>query len=107
MSASELKFSKSQRNKTVLHYNGYTYNEFSFTKVGQTGDRFRCRDRKCKGKIVITADKEIKCEEAHSHAPDHAQVEAEIVCKNIKERALDTQETSPAIVQRDSICRLD
>ena len=102
MASEEIVFGKSQRNKTIVYHQGYSYNEFPFTQTGQVGNRYRCRNRKCPGKLVLSDKNEVIDTEAHSHAPNNNELEAEIVCKNIRKRALSTTETSQAIVRRET-----
>ena len=55
--------------------------------------------RKCLGRIVL-AGQTIQSMDAHNHPPEHAEVRAELVCKSIRKRAIDTHETTLTIVQR-------
>lgn len=93
---------KSQRNKDVLFWKGFVYNEDGMLLDG--AQRFRCRDRKCKGKVsFFKANRTLIEVSSHNHSNESTKSQVEISRKKIKTRAIETSERPKDIVAKEII----
>ena len=92
---SELIYMKSQRNKTILYSEGFAYNESGVLKGLK---RYRCRQRSCYGKILVSSSNEVTELTPHNHLGDAQKIMAEVSAKKIKDRALETTEAPRSVV---------
>ncbi|KAG0442567.1 hypothetical protein DMUE_0181 [Dictyocoela muelleri] len=90
-----LNFKRSQRVKEILIHEGFLYNLDKFLEVGE---RWRCRSKKCCGKIFLDAQRNTFRETLHNHLPDYQNYSKIEAISEIKERSVETRETPKIIV---------
>lgn len=89
---------KSQRGKYIIIHEGFLYN---FDRNIGLNVRYRCRNRKCKGYIVLTDNDNIVELGNHSHPTSLNETRKLINLQNIKERAVTTAERPFDIISRE------
>ncbi|KAG0438116.1 hypothetical protein DMUE_3291 [Dictyocoela muelleri] len=93
----KIEITRSQRNKPILLYEGYSYRkryEISNAEI------WRCRVNKCSGVIKTSKDGSIIFQKEHNHLPNFADNEALYISGILKKRAVDTSETPRNIINR-------
>ena len=76
-----LVFAKSQRNKDVVFYEGFSFNEEpTRTVVQQPFLRYRCKIRQCTARLYLSVqEKQFIKMDAHTHAPNSEKIDAELL----------------------------
>lgn len=93
----DFEYIKGQRGNDVLVFEGFLYNK---DKQRQEGIRWRCQNRSCKGSLIITNSNLIINSVVHNHSNEVLKIEKLTILDKIKNRALETTESSSSIVVR-------
>ncbi|KAG0440002.1 hypothetical protein DMUE_2058 [Dictyocoela muelleri] len=94
MDHGKIKIIKSQREGNLLFYRGFCYN---IVRENENISTWRCRDRKCKGSIVLEGEN-CRIKNQNTHDVDFEKNEYENLKHMCKERSLITDERPRDIV---------
>ncbi|KAG0438582.1 hypothetical protein DMUE_3003 [Dictyocoela muelleri] len=87
--------SNSTRGKPIIFCNMYIYN--FHRRVLPNKERYRCKNRKCKGSIVVEEDMVVS-KVSHYHPTEASKIKGRKILTDIRKRARETNEYFSAII---------
>ena len=91
----KISWTKTNRGKKMMIYKN---NLYTLDKNIEGSERWRCRNRKCKGRIIINKNEDILNEIFHDHENDVLATKRHLAMIKIKENALNTMQKSSTVV---------
>ena len=96
---SEIIWSKTIRNKPMLIYDNFAY---TFDKKSGDSERWRCRKRWCKGRLVFFPPEKAEIVEKHCHSALENEINIIKINEELKEQAIKTNESSRTVVTKST-----
>ncbi|KAF7685426.1 hypothetical protein CDIK_3825, partial [Cucumispora dikerogammari] len=93
----KMQFSKTKRGKQIISLNSHEYTHHS---KKENISRWRCKNRKCTGALIIDETNEQISEKIHNHPPNHNSIEKTKIIEQIKKRATTTTERPIDIITK-------